>query len=194
MDSSTLDRLERLAKLRTDGALSDSEYLAAKAAVLSDLPPITDQRPEGEAVKAESQSNVPGQLSENWRKRFGFVDQYGLPNSQTYSAAIALLPFWERARMVMSPLGFFFGPFYFVYLGLWKPAITLIGVSLIYALLLDAIEVPPWFDRASYVLPAVAYGWTCIPLYYLKVRRGVHSWNPMVWWSPVSAPAAQPAK
>jgi hypothetical protein len=89
---------------------------------------------------------------------------------------------WERVRLALSPPAFILGPLYLLYLGLWRPAISLTGASLVYSVICDAIGLPASFDRVAWVIPGAAFAYVCIPLYYLRVRRGIHSWNPFIWW------------
>lgn len=181
MDQSTFDKLERLAKLRTDGVLSPDEYDTEKAKLLA-----------GTSAAAKSAAATPrraeplideGGLAPVWRERFQLIDTHGMPNTRAYTDAMRDMTFWDRTRFVLSPLAFVFGPFYFFYLGLWRPALSLIGASIVYSVVLEILQVPASFDRVAWVIPAVAFAWACIPLYYLRVRRGIHSWNPMVWWN-----------
>jgi hypothetical protein len=180
MDQTTFDKLERLAKLRADGALSDAEYDVEKAKLLAGAP--TAAATGAHTVRPPEPAIDEARLSPVWRERFQLIDQHGMPNTRAYSEAMRNVAFWDRTRHVLAPLAFVLGPFYFLYLGLWRPAISLTGATIAYSFVLDALQVPNSFDRVAWVIPAVAFAWTCIPLYYLRVRRGIHSWNPMIWW------------
>lgn len=180
MDQSTFDALERLSKLHADGVLSAAEYEAEKTRVLSmraSTPASTSAASPPPEPPIDEASLAPV-----WRERFRYIDEAGMPTTRAYSEAMRRVPFVERMRLVISPVAFLFGPFYFVYLGLWRPALSLFGALFVTAVIADTIGVPAWLDRSWYVIPGVIYAWTCIPLYYLRVRRGIHSWNPMVWW------------
>lgn len=181
MDQSTFDKLERLAKLRTDGALSDAEYVIEKAKLLSGAQPAAGMAsaagPRIEPAIAEAK------LAPIWRERFRLIDEHGMPNSRAHSVAMRDVGTWERVRLALSPPAFILGPLYLLYLGLWRPAISLTGASLVYSVVCDAIGVPASFDRVAWVIPGAAFAYVCIPLYYLRVRRGIHSWNPFIWWS-----------
>ena len=180
MDQSTFDKLERLAKLRTDGALSDAEYDIEKSKLLAAQSATSDNAsaaaPRIEAAIDETK------LAPIWRERFRLIDEHGMPNSRAHSLAMQQVAFWDRTRLVLSPLAFLFGPFYLLYLGLWRPAISLTVATFVFTAITDGIGVPDWFDRLTYIIPGAVFAFVCIPLYYLRVRRGIHSWNPMIWW------------
>ncbi|RYF45963.1 MAG: DUF2628 domain-containing protein [Cytophagaceae bacterium] len=106
------------------------------------------------------------------------MDAQGMLNTPTYRAAVREVPLMKRTRLIWSLLGFLLGPFYFVYLGLWKPMLTLFAGLVVIVLILDEFAMSDTFYR---VLPfgfAGIFASTCIPLYYLKHRHGIHRWNP----------------
>ncbi|QNE32513.1 DUF2628 domain-containing protein [Sphingomonas sp. NBWT7] len=180
MDQSTYDKLERLANLHRDGALSAAEYDDEKAKLLSGAPPASGNgnpaAPRVEPTIDESK------LAPIWQERFELIDKHGMPKSRAYTAAVQHLSAIKTAQLVMSPLAFLLGPLYYVYLGLWRPALSLCAATIAFTAITDALQVPAWFDRATYIIPSAVFAWVCVPLYYLRVRQGVHSWNPMIWW------------
>ena len=183
MDAETAEQLERLVKLKGAGALTDAEFDAAKARLLEHsgannarvFPGANDRQLPPTSLDWPT-------LLEGWRRRFEFMAAHGLPHTRTFTEASRTLPLLERGRIAFSPLAFLFGPIYFLYLGLWKPGLSLLGASIGYGYVLGIIGVPDALDRVSWAVPAGAYAATCIPLYFLKVRDGVHSWNPVFWW------------
>lgn len=179
MDQSTYDKLERLAALHRDGALSAAEYDSEKAKLLSGTSPT----PENAAAPRIEPTIDESRLAPIWRERFELIDKHGMPNNRAYTEAVQHLSAMRTARLVMSPLAFLLGPLYYLYLGLWRPALSLCGGTIAFTIVSDALQVPAWFDRASWVIPSAVFAWCCVPLYYQRVRRGIHSWNPLAWWS-----------
>jgi hypothetical protein len=181
MDQSTFDKLERLAKLRANGALSDSEYDVEKAKLLAAGPAMN---PSVSLVEPRVEAPIDeAKLAPIWRERFRLIDEHGMPNSRAHSIAMQNVGTWERVTLALSPLAFLLGPFYLLYLGLWRPAISLTAATLVFSAVTDAIGIPAWLDRITYLVPSAVFAFVCIPLYYLRVRRGIHSWNPMIWWA-----------
>ena len=180
MDQSTFDKLERLAKLRTDGALSDTEYDIEKAKLLA-AEPVSTSAASPAAPRVEPPIDE-AKLAPIWRERFRLIDEHGMPNSRAHSVALQDVGTWERVRLALSPLAFLLGPLYLLYLGLWRPAISLTAATIVFSAVTDAIGVPTWLDRITYLVPSAVFAYVCIPLYYLRVRRGIHSWSPFIWW------------
>lgn len=180
MNPVQLEQLERLARLKADGAINDAEYAAAKAQLLAKADaPITPAATPAPWTSDPTHDDT--RLSTTWQLRFRFLDEHGMPNTRTYKAAWRRVPMWSRNRIAFTGLGLILGPFYFLYLGLWRPALSLFAASLVYAAIVSAMGLPDTLDRVAWVIPAVFYAYTAIPLYYLKRRRGIHSWNPFVW-------------
>lgn len=186
MDPAQLDRLERLARLRADGTLTQTEFDRAKAGLLEDgspasarpsLPLASDDQPAADPTMPLA---ADAELSPTWRLRFAFMDAHGLPKARSWRIAYRKVPFRTKFRVGISLLGYLLGFFYFLYLGLWRPALSLLAISILFAVVLDALKLPSTYDHLAVTVPAVLCGMTVIPLYYLKVRHGIHSWNPFL--------------
>ncbi|RYG79890.1 MAG: SHOCT domain-containing protein, partial [Alphaproteobacteria bacterium] len=77
MDETKIDKLEKLARLKASGALSDAEFDAAKAAVLRD--PVAQATFAEPALTASPtrRTSSDDALSTVWQKRFAFMDAHG---------------------------------------------------------------------------------------------------------------------
>ena len=178
MDPNTIERLERLGRLRADGSLTEEEFATAKAALLSG--DLSDPRLTS-GVDGLVRAGKGPELSDTWRRRFDFIDAHGLPNTPSSKAALKAIPFWSRSRLTNSIAGFIVGPFYFLYLGLWRPDVSIFAGSIALDVLATSLGLPDWCDRAIGFGAAGVYSVTAVPLYYLYIRRGIHSWNPLIW-------------
>ncbi|MBV5292867.1 MAG: DUF2628 domain-containing protein [Curvibacter lanceolatus] len=79
-----------------------------------------------QATPQATQRKAEGALSDKWVKRFALIQKAGgakLP-------ALGKLPMSERLAIKFNILGFLFGPFYYAFLGMWKRALTMLGVGL----------------------------------------------------------------
>ena len=194
--------IERLARLREQGVLSEAEFTTAKARVLAQAQQVPGASGNIAAAGSSSmQQTSPLRASAHhdpqaadwqpssrwWQKRFAFYDQYGLRD--TPERRQQLQARGERARGIseFNLVGLLLGPFYFLYLGLWRPALVLLAGVVASILLIDPIvaRLLPDIDVQSSdytivmsVAFALAFAMTAAPLYYLKRRCGVERWNP----------------
>jgi len=79
-------------------------------------------------------------LKPEWRERFHFFERYGAPNSPEARAAFKVLPRSKMYLIYQNLFGLFFGPFYFLMLGMWKRALTLISIGVGSAFLVGVIQ------------------------------------------------------
>ncbi|WP_419826904.1 DUF2628 domain-containing protein [Sphingomonas sp.] len=182
MDQASLNRLEQLARLKEAGALTDEEFAIAKTTVLEHK--VTANRasttPRAE-VSTSAKAAETLSLSATWRFRFDFLDTHGLPGTPSYQAAFRALSLWNKIRVRSSFWGLVFGPFYLLYLGLWRAALTVTAGLIAVVVLLALLGAS---DDALQPLGAGFGGLiasTCVPLYYLKVVCKKNRWNPIVW-------------
>lgn len=180
MNDHDLQRLEQLGRMKAEGSLSQAEFEVAKAKLLAAS--ITASASSSQAPPPPADAPSPAARSATWQFRFDFLSRHGLPHTRSYTEAVKPLPFGDKMKLSMSGLAFILGPFYFAYLGLWRPALSILGGSIIYSLIVDQLGLPASLDRVSWVVPAAIYGTSCIPLYFLKETQGVHDWNPFVSW------------
>lgn len=165
-----LDRLEKLARLREIGALSDAEFIAEKSKLLD-----YKLQPANRTNLDKSRNG----LSAAWQERFAFYDKYGNPSSPAARLAFRRMPFWRKRRIVFNFWGMFFGVFCFFHLGMPRRAITLLAGSVaifIAAALLglpEGLQCALTFGIAGYWGGAVNYP------FYLKVTTGRDKWSVM---------------
>jgi len=80
--------------------------------------------------------------SAKWQRRFALIQKAG----GAKLGSMNKLTMSERLAVKFNVWGFFFGPFYYAFLGMWKRALTLLGVGvaiiLIGEVLLSAIGAP----------------------------------------------------
>ncbi|MDY6947224.1 MAG: DUF2628 domain-containing protein [Pseudomonadota bacterium] len=165
-----IDQMERLAKLQRDGALTDEEFTAGKARLLSGS--VTG---EG-AVPAAPQVAA---LNPKWERRFSFFDKYGSPLSKEASLASRDLKFGERAAIFFNVWALLLGVFYFIFVGIPKRGLTLFAIAIVLAMALWGIETfidysPNWY----WLILWAVYGATANYYYYIKVRHGRDEWSP----------------
>ncbi|MEY8712960.1 hypothetical protein A9B99_21550 [Mangrovibacter phragmitis] len=79
-------------------------------------------------------------VKDKWKFRFAFIEKMGGYSNPFFipkenREALRKLSFWDRQKVQISYLAFFFGPLYLLILGLWKKAIVCILVSLVVAII-----------------------------------------------------------
>ena len=123
-----IDELERLAALHRSGVLTDDEFAAAKTKALHGQPAATSG---GAATPAASAPHDPPRLSATWQRRFAFFDEHGSPLTSHGAVALQKLPFWSGMSIRSNIWGFVFGPFYFLFLGLWRRGAALFVLAVV---------------------------------------------------------------
>ncbi|MBK3786685.1 DUF2628 domain-containing protein [Paraburkholderia aspalathi] len=104
--------------------------------------------------------------------------------SQEFLTAIGALPFRQKMLLGLNWFAFFFGPFYFLALKLWKPGLSLLALVVVIGVLeavfemMSGVDIPRGVDYG--VNGAIAYviGRCANYCYYLKEVKGRHDWNP----------------
>ena len=130
-----------------------------------------------------STSNV-ADIKPKWRERFEFFDAYGSPASAEFRAAFKALPRGKRLLINFSFLAFFFGPFYFFALGLWKKGLSLLAIALAIAVVevifsaVTGIDIPRPVDTGLNIAIAFVFALCVNYAYYLKEVKGSQGWNP----------------
>jgi Protein of unknown function (DUF2628) len=131
-----------------------------------------------------SDSSKVADIKPKWRERFDFFDAYGAPSSPAFRAAFKTLPRNKKRLVNFSFLGFFFGPFYFFALGLWKKALTLLAIALATTVLeaifsiVTQIDIPRAVDTGISIGFGYLFGLCVNYAYYLKEVKGSQGWNP----------------
>lgn len=91
-------------------------------------------------------------LSPKWRLRFEFFDAHGAPPmwkfDREYGEATKALSIRDRMRLTTNGYAFFFGVFYLLYLGMWRKALTVVGVLVVLTAVEIALDLPLEIDTA----------------------------------------------
>ena len=122
-------------------------------------------------------------INEKWRERFDFLSTHGLPGTSSYKKIYRTMKFGQRISIGANLYAFFFGFVSFCVLGLWKKGLVLfLGVAAIQAALI-AIETVADIDMNAFA-KVINIGYSCVcsylvnTAYYLRMVKGVESWNP----------------
>jgi hypothetical protein len=121
-------------------------------------------------------SNIASSFSPKWQFRFDFFNTYGAPNSPAFKAAYKALPFGQKLKVNFNFFALFFGCIYLFILGMWRKALTILGLTLVLGVILAFLPDP--------IGRGIAIAWTLfIALttnynYYLEKVKGDTSWNP----------------
>ncbi|OAT47162.1 DUF2628 domain-containing protein [Proteus hauseri] len=122
------------------------------------------------------------EYSAKWEERFAFIEQYGSPKSPEYKAAYKGLAFGKRILIGMNIWAFFFGFIYFLILGLWRKALTLLAVNIaiiiVISIIVDALSINPSFMNAVSIALNFLWAATANYAYYLKEKKNDQGWNP----------------
>lgn len=116
-------------------------------------------------------------VSEAWKKRFKWLRKAGgpsMPKLKTMSKEE------RRGYSHFNILAFLFGPFYYLFKGMWKKAITLFSVCLLAVIILELILTSLGFAALGKIL---GYGVAVV----FAVRANIDYYKKMVlrdngWW------------
>ena len=169
-----LDELERLAALHRSGVLTDDEFAAQKARVLGSA---TTPAAAMFTRTSETSAVAPPEPSKVWQRRFAFFNEHGSPLSVTGYAALRKLPFWTAMSIRSNWWAFFFGPFYFLFLGVWKRGVSLAVASILLSLVVEKL-LGDDFAKAFGFGFNIIYSITANYARYIKVTQGRDEWNP----------------
>jgi hypothetical protein len=120
--------------------------------------------PQGFEPNSMPATAAPGDdlagLSEKWQRRFAAIDKAGGERTRWWRWPEAKQLTSKERRLITSNLwAFVFGPFYYLYLGMWRKAITLTLVALLIDLILgmagDALNVP--VDNFLWIVSAIMF-------------------------------------
>lgn len=118
-------------------------------------------------------------LSEKWRRRFAAIEKAGGERTRWWRWPEAKRLTGKEKRLITSNLwAFVFGPFYYLYLGLWRKAITLSLVALMIDVILgmagDALDFP--VDHFLWIVSAVMFRQCANVDYYRKTVLKRREW------------------
>lgn len=120
-------------------------------------------------------TNTPP-LSPKWQFRFNFFDTYGAPNTPAFKAAYKELPFGQKLKVNFNFFALFFGCIYLFILGMWRKALTIIGITVV--LMLVLMFLPDAIGRGVGIAWQLLIALTTNYNYYREKRQGDTSWNP----------------
>lgn len=113
-----------------------------------------------------------------WQDRFAFFDAHGAPNTPTYKAAIKALPS-GKMKINFNWLAWLFGPIYFFVLGMWRRALTCIGLCIVLGIITCVLpdKIGDVVSRGGGIALSLFYGLSANYGYYLKQVKGKNGWN-----------------
>lgn len=126
-----------------------------------------------QAAAATSPSNAVESISESWEKKFELLEKAGgvkMPNFKNLSFA-------ERNKVIFNIWGFLFGPIYYFVKGMWKKAISLLGIAILIIVVLEVIcrEIGISAVITNFVAAAIFATRANID-YYKKIKLGDDGW------------------
>lgn len=113
-----------------------------------------------------------------WDLRFAFFDAHGAPNSPAFREALKNLEFFDRAKIMMSFWAVLFGPFYLLYLGLWKKAISYYAALILFVFVLAVLGTPEVIFKGIGTASSIFVGMFTNYACYLKKVKHQDGWNP----------------
>ncbi|MCO6522442.1 MAG: DUF2628 domain-containing protein [Snodgrassella sp.] len=116
-------------------------------------------------------------LSKTWQFRFEFFEDNGLPKlkpTAQYKENFKKLPFWSRVKIGGNFWSFFFGPLYFLCLGMWRKAISLTILLVLTDLIFSIFN---FSDRGIGIINALICAQLANPAYYLHRVKKSKSFN-----------------
>ncbi len=124
------------------------------------------------------------EYSAKWEERFDFFEKYGSPKSPEYKAAYKALTFGKRILIGMNIWAFFFGFIYFLILGLWRKALTLLAIGLVImavtGVIVGTLSLPPSIINVMGIMVSALWAITANYAYYLKEKKNDEGWNPFI--------------
>ena len=115
-------------------------------------------------------------VSDAWKQKFRAIHRAGGPSLPDFKK---LTPEERKAVPTFSILAFFFGPFYYLFKGMWRKAITLFVLSVIGIVILDTVMTFAGlveYTRATGFAAAAAYAVLANRDYYRKMVLGQNGW------------------
>ena len=94
-------------------------------------------------------------LSEKWKSRFQLIHKAGGHKSPKLLSMSSV----ERQKVVLNPMAFFFGLFYYIYLGMPKRGAMLLLTSLAFTILITLFV---W----KFLTPSFMFGWLSLTVLF----------------------------
>ncbi|KGX07415.1 zinc-ribbon domain protein [Burkholderia pseudomallei] len=119
------------------------------------------------------------ELPEKWRQRVAVIEKAGGDRVRWWRwPEVKRLTGKEKRLITSNVWAFVFGPFYYLYLGMWRKAITLSLLALVVVVILgmagDALNVP--VDSFLWIVPAVMFKQCANVDYYRRRVLGRKEW------------------
>jgi hypothetical protein len=124
----------------------------------------------------DSNTSSSAPLSPKWQFRFNFFNQHGAPSSPAFKAAYKELPFGEKIKVNFNFFALFFSWIYFLILGMWRKALTILGLSIV--VMVVAAFMPKAVGNGIAIAWSLLIALTANYSYYLEKVKGDTSWNP----------------
>ncbi|MGH8036465.1 MAG: DUF2628 domain-containing protein [Stenotrophomonas sp.] len=121
-------------------------------------------------------SNIASPRSPKWQFRFDFFNTHGAPNSPAFKAAYKALPFGQKIKVNFNFFALFFGCIYLFILGMWRKALTIVGLTVVLAVVVAFL--PDAIGRGVAIAWSLLIALTTNYNYYLEQVKGDTSWNP----------------
>lgn len=118
-------------------------------------------------------------ISEKWRQRFAAIEKAGGERTRWWRWPEGKQLTGKEKRLITSNLwAFVFGPFYYLALGLWRKAITLMVVVLVIDVILEIVGNAVGFpvDRFLWIVSAIMFKQCANVDYYRKTVLNRREW------------------
>jgi hypothetical protein len=159
------------------GAMYRFLLLLLKKRYMSSPPTI-----DATAAQAVTDWHDDPSLSEKWKFRFGFFEQYGVPGFWTsqpeHKAAIKALPIGDMLKISMNWYAFLFSFIYYgFFLKLWRQALIIVGIIVIANAVVVIFDLNHSIARGIGIGLQCGFGMRANVLYYLKRTKGDIGWQ-----------------
>lgn len=130
----------------------------------------------------DDQPSKYGNVSKSWQKTFETLDDIGASGKPLYrSPEFKSLSLWNRARIGWNFKAFLFGPFYYLFKGMWQKGLLIISAAAI----TDGIYLNLFPDQSVFSnnsnLVVIFFAALCATLanqdYYLHKTRNIKTWK-----------------
>ena len=121
------------------------------------------------------QNNDFSQFSPKWQFRFNFFEKFGL-NGPEYKQAYKQLGMGDRLKVGINFWAFFFNWIFFLVMGMWRKALSLIVMYAVLVVILSFL--PAGAVRVVGIMWSALVASIANYAYYLHKVKGSTSWNP----------------
>jgi hypothetical protein len=116
-------------------------------------------------------------ISQNWKEKFKAIAETnpivgGWAHEFEDKAKYKALPFWTK----FSVWGLIFGIFFYLFKGMWKKALSVVGIIMVLSVLEEAFPNNKILAMGSYIIPGVIFFIQGNIDYYRKVVLGEDFW------------------